>query len=44
LYQNDVADVLSLFYKLANPGAQLLVTTPFPYAHFQIVRDNFAKS
>ena len=28
LYQNDVADVLSLFYKLANPGAQLLVTTP----------------
>jgi 2-polyprenyl-3-methyl-5-hydroxy-6-metoxy-1,4-benzoquinol methylase len=28
LYQDDVADVLSLFYKLANPGAQLLVTTP----------------
>src|SRR6266496_1988774 len=28
LYQDDAADVLSLFYKLANPGAQLLVTTP----------------
>jgi hypothetical protein len=23
-----VADVLSLFYKLANPGAQLFITTP----------------
>jgi hypothetical protein len=28
LYEDQVADVLSLFYKLANPGAQLLITTP----------------
>ena len=28
LYEDQVADVLSLFYKLANPGAQLFITTP----------------
>jgi 2-polyprenyl-3-methyl-5-hydroxy-6-metoxy-1,4-benzoquinol methylase len=28
LYADQVADVLSLFYKLANPGAQLFITTP----------------
>lgn len=28
LYADQVADVLSLFYKLANPGAQLFLTTP----------------
>jgi len=28
LYADQVAEVLSLFYKLANPGAQLLITTP----------------
>ena len=28
LYEDQVAGVLSLFYKLANPGAQLFITTP----------------
>jgi 2-polyprenyl-3-methyl-5-hydroxy-6-metoxy-1,4-benzoquinol methylase len=28
LYEPQAADVLSLFYKLANPGAQLFITTP----------------
>jgi 2-polyprenyl-3-methyl-5-hydroxy-6-metoxy-1,4-benzoquinol methylase len=28
LYADQVVDVLSLFYKLANPGAQLFITTP----------------
>ncbi len=28
LYEGQVADVLSLFYRVANPGAQLLLTTP----------------
>jgi 2-polyprenyl-3-methyl-5-hydroxy-6-metoxy-1,4-benzoquinol methylase len=28
LYADQVAEVLSLFYKLANPGAQLFITTP----------------
>ena len=28
LYEDQVAGVLSLFYKLANPGAQLFLTTP----------------
>jgi 2-polyprenyl-3-methyl-5-hydroxy-6-metoxy-1,4-benzoquinol methylase len=28
LYEHQVADVLSLFYKLANPGGQLFLTTP----------------
>jgi 2-polyprenyl-3-methyl-5-hydroxy-6-metoxy-1,4-benzoquinol methylase len=28
LYADQVADVLSLFYKLTNPGAQLFITTP----------------
>src|ERR1044071_4407562 len=28
LYENQVADVLSLFYNLANPGGQLFLTTP----------------
>jgi 2-polyprenyl-3-methyl-5-hydroxy-6-metoxy-1,4-benzoquinol methylase len=28
LYEDQVASVLSLFYKLANPGAQLFITTP----------------
>jgi len=28
LYDYQVADVLSLFYKLTNPGGQLLLTTP----------------
>src|SRR5436190_1767612 len=28
LYERQVAEVLSLFYKLTNPGGQLLVTTP----------------
>jgi 2-polyprenyl-3-methyl-5-hydroxy-6-metoxy-1,4-benzoquinol methylase len=28
LYEDQVADVLSLFYKLANPGAKLFITTP----------------
>jgi 2-polyprenyl-3-methyl-5-hydroxy-6-metoxy-1,4-benzoquinol methylase len=28
LYERQVADVLSLFYRVANPGAQLLLTTP----------------
>jgi 2-polyprenyl-3-methyl-5-hydroxy-6-metoxy-1,4-benzoquinol methylase len=28
LYEHQVADVLGLFYKLTNPGGQLLLTTP----------------
>ena len=28
LYEHQVADVLSLFYELANPGGQLFITTP----------------
>jgi len=28
LYEHQVADVLSLFYKLASPGGQLFLTTP----------------
>jgi 2-polyprenyl-3-methyl-5-hydroxy-6-metoxy-1,4-benzoquinol methylase len=28
LYENQVADVLSLFYKLTTPGGQLFLTTP----------------
>ena len=28
LYEHQVADVLSLFHKLTNPGGQLLLTTP----------------
>lgn len=28
LYENQVADVLSLFHKLTNPGGQLFLTTP----------------
>src|SRR5260370_15695344 len=28
LFEHQVADVLSLFYKLTNPGAELFVTTP----------------
>jgi 2-polyprenyl-3-methyl-5-hydroxy-6-metoxy-1,4-benzoquinol methylase len=28
LYERQVADVLSLFYRLTNPGGQILLTTP----------------
>jgi 2-polyprenyl-3-methyl-5-hydroxy-6-metoxy-1,4-benzoquinol methylase len=37
LYESQVADVLSLFYKLTNPGGQLFLTTPNYHSAWPVI-------